>query len=56
VGKSRLIQTILGFQPGLKERILFVPWAFAIGSEGVETAVDIRLNPLFADKESTPFL
>ncbi len=53
-GKSRLIQTILGFQPELKERILFVPMGLRYRERaGWRRRVDIRIgHPLFADKES----
>ncbi len=53
-GKSRLIQTILGFQPELKERIPFVPMGIRYRERaGWRRRVDIRIgHPLFADKGS----
>jgi len=53
-GKSRLIQTILGFQPELRERIPFIPMGLRYGERtGWRRQVKIRVGrPLFADKES----
>jgi 1-acyl-sn-glycerol-3-phosphate acyltransferase len=53
-GKSRLIRTILSFQPELKERIPFVPVGLRYRERaGWRRRVDIRIgHALFADKES----
>jgi 1-acyl-sn-glycerol-3-phosphate acyltransferase len=57
-GKSRLIQTILSFQPELKERIPFVPMGIRYGQRtGWRRRVDIQIgHPLFAEKESEAVL
>jgi 1-acyl-sn-glycerol-3-phosphate acyltransferase len=53
-GKSRLIQTMLSFQPELRERIPFVPVGIRYRERtGWRRRVEIRIGrPLFADKES----
>jgi 1-acyl-sn-glycerol-3-phosphate acyltransferase len=53
-GKSRLIQTILSFQPELKERIPFIPMGLRYRErKGGRRWVEIRIgHPLFADEES----
>ena len=52
-GKSRLIQTILSFQPDLKAQSPFVPMGIRYGERtGWRRRVEIRIGcPLFAEKE-----